>query len=226
MIIKKALIFDSGPLINFSINGLLHVLEKLKQSFPGPFLITNEVKLEIYDHPLTIRQFELGALRINKLIENKTLQFPQEFNIDIQKLRQNTVKLTDEANYVFRADNEHIKIVSDAEMSCIALAQILKSQNAQVMLAIDERTARMLIEKPENLQKLLSQHLHREVRQVSKLSNLQNLQCIRSSELIYVAHKKGLTNLEGKKALEALIYATKFKGSSISWDEIEILKRL
>ena len=94
------------------------------------------------------------------------------------------------------------------------------------MLAIDERTARMLIEKPENLQKLLYQHLHREVRQVSKLSNMQNLQCIRSSELIYVAHKKGLTNLEGKKALEALIYATKFKGSSISWDEIEILKRL
>jgi hypothetical protein len=50
---------------------------------------------------------------------------------------------------------------------------------------------------------------------------------IRSSELVYVAYKKGIINLgNNKKVLEALLYATKFKGSSISFEEINELKRL
>ena len=42
----KHLIFDSGPLINFSMNGALHVLERLNKEFKGDFLITKEVKEE------------------------------------------------------------------------------------------------------------------------------------------------------------------------------------
>ena len=49
---------------------------------------------------------------------------------------------------------------------------------------------------------------------------------IRSSELVYVAYKKGLVSLKGRRVLEALLYATKFKGSSISFEEIEELKGL
>ena len=45
----KYLIFDSGPLINFAMNGILHVLERLKKEFDGEFIITKEVKKEIID---------------------------------------------------------------------------------------------------------------------------------------------------------------------------------
>ena len=55
----KYLIFDSGPLINFALNGILPVLEKIKKEFKGEFLITKEVKREVIDYPLTIKRFEL-----------------------------------------------------------------------------------------------------------------------------------------------------------------------
>ena len=48
---------------------------------------------------------------------------------------------------------------------------------------------------------------------------------IRSTEMVYVAFKKGLISLNGKKALEALLYATKFKGSSVSYEEIDAIKK-
>ena len=49
---------------------------------------------------------------------------------------------------------------------------------------------------------------------------------IRSTELVYVAHKKGLLEIKGPKALEAVLFATKFKGSSVSYDELDELKKL
>ena len=41
---KKCLIFDAGPLINFAMNGSLHILENLKKEFDGDFLIKIIVK--------------------------------------------------------------------------------------------------------------------------------------------------------------------------------------
>ena len=49
---------------------------------------------------------------------------------------------------------------------------------------------------------------------------------IRSSEIVFVAHKKELLNLKGPKVLEAVLYATKFKGAAISFEEIDVLKKL
>ena len=54
----KYLIFDSGPLINYSMNGSLHIIERLKKEFKGEFLITKEVKKEIIDNPKKIKRFE------------------------------------------------------------------------------------------------------------------------------------------------------------------------
>ena len=66
---KKYLIFDAGPLINFSMNGLVDILEKLQKEFKGEFLITKEVKEEIIDNPLNIKKFELEALRLETLFK-------------------------------------------------------------------------------------------------------------------------------------------------------------
>lgn len=55
--------------------------------------------------------------------------------------------------------------------------------------------------------------------------NLGNYKFIRSAELVFIAYKKGLVGLgEGKDVLDALLYGLKFKGTTISSKEIDILK--
>ncbi len=222
----KALIFDSGPLINFSINGFLPILEKLHEEFDGKFFITDYVKQEVYERPLHIQQFELGAVRMHDLIERGILEDPKSVGITSEIIREGTQKFMEQANHSMRTEGNWVQLVSDAEMSCFALAQELKKKGVEVMIAIDERTARMLSEKPENLAKLMSLHLHKSVQLAGDVSAFQGFNIIRSSELIYVAHKKKLTHLDDSKALEALLYATKYKGSAISWEEIDLLKRI
>lgn len=222
----KALIFDSGPLINLTLNGLLHVLEQLKKQSQIKFIITAEVKREIYDHPVTIRQFELGALRMRDLIDRGVLETPESLGVSSERITQETRTLTDKANHSLQADGEWVALVSEAEMSCFALANALKEKNIDSMVAVDERTARMLAEKPESLVKIMSQKLHRDVKLILKLKEIQDAKCIRSSELLYVAYKRGAFAVKDPRTLEALLYATKFKGSSISWEEIEQLKKL
>lgn len=223
----KALIFDSGPLINFSMNGLLYTLEKLKNAFSGKFIITNEVKYEVCERPLNVKRFQLGAMRIQKLIDSKVLESPDVVGVRSETIRKETKRLMNFSNNSFKANGKFIKIVSPAEVSCLALSSELNKKEINNLIAIDERTARMLCEKPINLEKIMSRRLHKKVQLVdSKLEELEKIKLIRSSELIYVAHKKGLTNIKGPKALEALLYGTKFKGSSISFDEINVLKKL
>jgi len=43
---------------------------------------------------------------------------------------------------------------------------------------------------------------------------------------MYVAYKKGLIKLKGELVLDALLYALKFKGCSISGEEIRQIKRI
>ena len=223
----KILIFDSGPLINLAMNGLLHLLEKLKQNFNGKFIITESVKEEVYDRPINIKRFELEALQIQSLIEKKVLELPEAINIHSEELESETNYLLNEINRSFKAENQWINLVSKAEVSCLALSLILSKKGINNIIAIDERTARLICEKPENLAELMSKKLNKRISiQNAEIRKLQGIKFIRSPELVYVAYKKGLTDIEGKKALEALIYATKFKGSSISFEEAEELKKL
>lgn len=209
------------------MNGLLPLLEKLKASFKGKFIITPEVQAEVYERPSHIPQFEWGALSIQALIEKKILELPQTLSVTTKDLQEKTREAMDCANHSFKTENQWITIVSEAEMSCIALAQLAKKQGHEPFLVIDERTARLLCEAPLNIERLMSQKLHREVRMEKNCSAaFKGLDCMRSSELVYVAYKKGLVPSTHQKTLEALIYATKFKGAAISWDEINILKKL
>lgn len=222
----KYAIFDSGPLINFSINGMLDIIEKLHASFQGKFLITNYVKKEVYDRPLEIKQFELGAIKINELINNKTLEFPEAASINSRLIEEKTSALTNQINVLAKADGKWVKLVSEAEVSCLVLSDELKKKGHETILVMDERTMRTIAEKPENLEHLMAAHLHKSIKMIGKIPDLKNHQFIRSSELAYTAFKKGLFNTNNAKTLEALLYATKFKGSSISWDEINTLKKL
>lgn len=223
----KALIFDTGTLINLSMNGLLDILEKLKKNCNCRFLITREVKYEIVDRPMGIYRFELGAIRIQNLIDSGIIEMPSSFDIGDAEISSKTKEIMEIANHSVEINGKWVKIVSEGEMSCLALSTELSERGIENIIAIDERTTRVLAENPENFQRMMSEKMHRNVHvEEEVLKSFSNFKFIRSSELVYAAYKKGTIDLKGKKALESLLYATKFKGAAISFEEIDVLKKL
>ena len=222
----KVLIFDSGALINLSMNGLVYILEGLKKNFDGKFIITEEVKGETIDRPIGIQRFELGALQIQNLIDTGILEMPSSLDVDENQLKKETKRIMNDANNTMQIRGQPVHLVEEAEMSCVALSSELRKRGFDTLIAIDERTTRMLCENPYNLEKIMSEKLHQNVKLTSDSSGIfGKCNFIRSSELVYAAYKKGLIKLAGKKVLEALLYATKYKGASISLEEIDTLKK-
>ena len=121
---QKILIFDSSSLINFALNGLTDLLVELKKEFRGKFIITKEVKYETIDRPLNIKKFELGALKINKLLIEKILEMPESININNMQLKEKTSEILRIANNSFLARNEFMHIIDNGEASCLALSFI------------------------------------------------------------------------------------------------------
>lgn len=223
----KAIIFDSSTLINFVMNGLEEVLVNLKKQFSGKFLITQSVKYETIDRPLNNKEFELGALKISHLLDNKTIELPESMGISSERIKIKSQEILKIANQAFSARGEFLHIIDEGEASCLALSKILSEKNIENVTAIDERTTRMLGEKPENLRVLFEKKFHTNVKIFREnLPELSKIKFIRSSELVYVAWKKGLVDLKDGKVLDALLYATKFKGSAISREEIDSIKQL
>lgn len=222
----KAILFDASPLISIAMNGLLHELVKLKDEFPGKFIITKEVKSEIIDRPITIKRFELEALKLQELINNGILEFPESLNVGEDEISKKTQEMLDTANNTFWEKGKPVHLIDLGETSILVLSKILSKQKVQNVLAIDERTTRMLCEKPDNLKKLLQKKLHStiDIRR-EKLHNFQGFKIVRSSELMFMAYKKNLIRIKNKKVLDAILYALKFKGCAISREEIEILKK-
>lgn len=222
----KLLIFDSSSLITLTMNGLLQLLVDLKKQFNGKFIITNSVKFETIDRPSSIKRFELGALEIKNLLDNKVLEMPSSIGINDNEIKEKTREIINKSNNSFLARNEFMHIIDLGEASCLALSLLAKEKGMESVIVIDERTTRMLGEKPENLRKLFESKLHTKVQLKGDFSFLKEAKFIRSTELVYVAYKKNLVNLKNGNVLDALLYATKFKGASISRNEIEEIKRI
>ena len=223
---KKVLILDAGPIINLSTNGLLEIFEKINR-LGITIVITNYVYQEVVDRPSHIPRFELVALKIKSLVEDKVIKFATELGLAQAEIESETQRILRIANSSIRADNHLIEIVSPAEISCVAVSNLLNKRGIQNLIVIDERTTRILFEKPENLKELMSNKLHRNITlDKRELENIKPFKFIRSSELVFMAYKKKFIEIKDKNALEALLYATKFKGCAISWEEIEQLKKL
>jgi len=225
---RKILIFDSSSIISLSLNNLLYLLEKLKKE-NILFLVTEDVKKEVVDTPLKIKKYELEALMIFQLIQKKILEMPEAIGVDKIELEIATSDILEAANHLFMANKEWIKIISQGEASCIALSLLLNKKGMENVLVIDERTARMLCENPENLRELMERKLHTTVSMnKERIKELVGCKIIRSSELCVVAFKKGVLGLVNGKTqiLDALLYATKYKGCAISFNEIEEIKKV
>ncbi len=224
---EKILIFDASTLINFAMNGLLKEFEKLKKIFNGKFIITKEVKSEIIDRPITIKRFELEALKIKRLLDENILELSSSLNIKDKEISEKTEKMLDLANNIFHSSNRNIHLIDLGETSCLVLSKILTEKGIENVIAVDERTTRMLVENPKNLKKLFEKKLH--IRISSNKNNykfFKGFNFIRSAELVYVIYRKNLMNIQNKNLLDSLLYAVKFKGCSISKDEIEEIKKM
>ncbi|MCK9568077.1 hypothetical protein M0R72_03945 [Candidatus Pacearchaeota archaeon] len=226
---EKAIIFDAGIIINFAMNGLLEEFRGLKKIFNGKFLITKEVKLEVVDKPLSIKRFMLEALKIKELLNDKTLEMPSDIGVDENLITKMTNEIRDHANSIFYTRGEAIQIIASGEASCIALSKILTEKNINNVIAVDERTIRVLFEKPENLESLLGKKLHAHIQaKTEQFKEFKGYKFIRSAELIYVAYKKGIVKLKNHnfQILDALLYALKFNGCAISDEEISEIEKM
>jgi len=221
----KCLIFDAGPIISLSMNGLLFVLEDLKKKFNYPFILTPAVYREVVDRPMKIKKFKLEALKVRSLIEKGVFTLSKEF-VDNTKLNAETNKILKAANGVLRykKNNEKITILHEGEASCLAFMNICECES---LIVVDERTTRMLFESHDSLKNLIERKIRSPVStNFDLIKEYTGYRFIRSAELIYVAYKNNLINLgKGKDVLDGLLYALKFKGTTISKNEIEYLKR-
>lgn len=219
---RKALIFDSSSIISLAMNGLLDVLTGLSKESKIEFFITPNVRKEIVEDPLKTKKFELEALQIKDLIEKGVIALADDPNLE-----KETQNFLNAANSAFTSMGERIKLLHGGEASCFALAKIMKDYDSA--LVIDERTARILSENPENLRELLEKKMHREIDMDEQSASLfSGFKIIRSAELAVMAYKKGIIDLpaQPKQIVDALLYGVKLNGCSISSEEIEEAKKL
>jgi len=225
---ERCLIFDSSSLISLAMNGLLDELKKLKEIFPGKFLIPEEVKREVVERPLKIKKFELEALKLKQLIDQKVLEFPDSVGVQSQELLKKTEEFLNFANGAFFSNvDREIHLIDAGEATCLALNKILDDKGFRTAVAVDERTTRLLSERPENLKKILEKKMHTKIKVKSEdLKIFEGTKIVRSAELMHLAYKKGLIELKDKIILDAVLYALKDKGCAISTEEIETLKKI
>lgn len=235
----KYLIFDAGPIISLTMNGMLPLIEKLKSVFDGEFILTPQVKHEVVDRPIKIKKYKLEAIRVRDMIERGVFKMSGDFVPD-NKLDKEIKRLIKVTNGVLRTaqTGEKINLIHKGEASCLAFANLCGADNtlanldkkagARCVIVIDERTTRMLTESPQNLEKMMEKKLHTPLKaELSLLNELKNFKFIRSAELLFIAYKKGLIPIKkSRDLLDALLYGVKFKGASISSGEIEEMKRL
>jgi len=201
---------------------LLFILPPLKKIFDGEFYISEVIEYELVERPQKVKKFMLEALMIKKLIDEGVIKVKAD-----NLIKKQTKVFLDIANNTFKANSEGIKIIHEGEASCLALYNFLPAEKKAIV--VDERTLRMLCENPGNLHKLLENKLHRKIHANEMNYNFfRRFNIIRSTELAYMAHKNGIIRLPAnpQKAIEAIFYALKYKGCSISHIEIKEAKNL
>ena len=100
------------------MNGLLPVLEKLRERFDGEFIVTPAVRKEILDKPLKIKKFKLEAMQVQKLFDKGVLTSSSKI-IPAAKLQKESARILKLANNALKSTKTHqrIKIIHDGEAS-------------------------------------------------------------------------------------------------------------
>ena len=221
----KVLVFDASTIITLALNNLLWVLKPLRKQFKGKFLISKSVEKEIIERPLASKKFKLEAMQVLHVMEQGDLE------VEL-KGQEDFVKIEELVNEIYIVRGRGIKIMHSGEIGALVLARNLKAE----ALVVDERTTRMLIEDPMRLAKTFSRKMHTPVKvDQKKLSEfkawLGKMDVIRSVELGVIAYQMGLfdkyVHVDKKDVLDAVLWAVRLRGCSVSDDEIkELVEKL
>jgi len=222
----KYIIFDAGPIISLAMNGLLPVLEKLKNNFDGEFILTPVVRKEVIDKPMKIKRFKLEAIKVQSLLNRGVFKMAEDI-VSHTELTKETNRIMKLVNGVFRSvkTGEKIDILQEGEVSCLAFSKLCGCDN---LLVVDERSTRMMFESSKNLKEMMERKLHIALdSNFDLIKDLGNFKFVRSTELIYMAYKKDLIGFgKSRDVLDALLYGLKFRGTTISSREIDVIKGL
>ena len=217
----KSVVCDASSLIALTDTGLLGALVMIESKMKGSLLITKGVIDESVNTPIKRPEYAFSAIRIKRALKSGLFEvIGYDLNTYDRILRT--------TNNMFYTDRPfHLVNHGEAEMLAAAL------DNKVNYVLMDERTTRMLIESPLELKK----HLENEFRirinvnqelfdDFKKLTG--GIKVIRSTEILAMAkdgsyfHK--FQDME-HEAYRAALYALKFNGCSISFDEIEELAK-
>ncbi|MCD6434351.1 MAG: hypothetical protein J7L14_01945 [Candidatus Diapherotrites archaeon] len=217
---QNIVVVDSSAIITMSSTCFINVFEKLKKDWNYRFVVPESVYYETVERPLEIPRFELNAVRVKHLFDNNVLEVAKK-TTKLQKTSSEILRL---ANSCFSSHGKFLKVLQKADAEVLALAKELNAK----MVAVDERTARMIIENPEALRNIIEGRTHSSVEldkeQAYMLKeNFKDIFFIRSAELLsYAFSSRMFDEIEfSKKALEALLISAKLNGCGISFGEID-----
>lgn len=215
------IVFDSSALISLSEKCFFGLLERIQSHTNARLLISQAVWNETVTVPEQIKRFELNAERIKQAVENEWLEIVSATT----QTRELQKQIDDWSNHSFFCGAKPLKILQEGEIETMALFLAYRAD----AIAIDERTARMLMEEPLRLQNYISlQHDQPIAKNQANLNQIQKkfqkAVIVRSSDLLAWAYRHELFKFELNQTphcLEAALYAVKYSGCSVSEREIE-----
>lgn len=214
------IICDSSSLISLADSCLLPTLKTIKEHLEGKIYISKRVEYESILHPMEIPEYALAALRLKQAVREGIIT-----PIDTKRATNSMNEILAHANRTYSIAGKPMRIIQEGEAEMLALAQELGIPN----ILMDERTTRMLSEAPEDMRAHYEKEFGKDVRmndgEVSWFRNLtRGMRIFRSSEIAVAAYELGYFRDYGDmetKMLEASLYALKFNGCGISFDEIQ-----
>jgi hypothetical protein len=217
-----SVVCDASSLIALTDAGLLGALMSVEQRMKGDLLVTREVINESINNPIKVPEYSFSAVRLKRALDSGAF--------GLVEFSDNTFdKILNSANNMFYTNRPfHLVNHGEAEMLAAAI-----DNNLTTML-MDERTTRALIEAPMELKNHLENEFHVRINVNQDMyaefkEMTSGLQVIRSAEIVALANEKGYFKKYkdlSNAAYEAALYAVKFKGCSIGFDEIKELARL
>ncbi|MHA2296770.1 MAG: hypothetical protein ACXAEU_03165 [Candidatus Hodarchaeales archaeon] len=221
-------VLDSSTIISLVSTSLHSILKQFRDEHSVQFMTGNIVIHETVEQGLNTKTHRLNSLQILDLVETGI--------IDVIDTRNNQLKeLMKIVNELYSVNDHPITIFHEGEAECLLVANMMHS-NA---ILIDERTTRLLIEKPKSLRDLLRAKLHSPIKlNKEKLALFQRKYykqsrptLIRSAELAVFSFEHGMLKNYANRSyyprskreiLEGILWALKSKGCTISTEEINI----
>ncbi len=219
------LVVDSSTIISCAINCLMWVFERLNEK-GIKFVVPMAVKKEVVDSGIKTKKYKYQSIRVLEAFSKGV------FEVYTENVEKETSEILNYANTSFYIKNKPMKILHRADAEVLVLA---KKINADGIL-VDERNLRLLIEHPDSLNSHLDKKFHTKTKMIEKnvllvKEKIGGKEMIRSVELIAYAYSKGIfddiisvcsTSEKNcrKEIVEGLLYALKFAGCAISFNEI------